>query len=164
MSNTILALLLELNCCSGQVSNTRLCCDDMSLRCYRQAQLFSVCADMDDADAAVVGEDEPAEEPLPVGGVLPSEQRELRGTASGRDAAGQKNAGLKPAQDGDTAEGTDGEAEEAKVRNPVASKYISIAVLVLVERAVVAFKAQHQRVVSFAMSTAQPFLRADMMM
>ena len=71
---------------------------------------------MDDADAAVTGNEEPEEEPLPVGGVLSSEQHELRGAASGRDAAGQQDAGLKPAQDGDAADSTDGEAEEAQVR------------------------------------------------
>ncbi len=74
---------------------------------------------MDDVDAAVVGKDEPEEEPLPVGGVLSSEQRELRGAASGRDAAGQQDAGLNPAQDGDATESTDGEAEEAQVSGVV---------------------------------------------
>ena len=71
-------------------------------------------ADMDEADTAIVGEDEREEEALPAGGVLSSEQRELRGAASGRDAAGQPDAGLRPAHEGDAAESTDGEAEEER--------------------------------------------------
>ncbi len=80
---------------------------------------------MDGVEAVVAGEEAPDEEPLPVGGVLSSEQRELRGAASGRDAAGQQDAGLKPAKDSDAAESTDGEAEEAQVRGAGSSSQLS---------------------------------------
>jgi hypothetical protein len=61
-------------------------------------------------------DEEEAEEAPTASGVPPVEQRALRGTASGRDAAGQPDAGLRPAHDGEAAEGSDGEAEDDKVR------------------------------------------------
>ena len=80
------------------------------------SQGASLDAEMDDATEAVVGKNTPdEEETLPAGGVLSSEQRELRGAASGQDAAGQPDAGLRPAQDGDATKSMDGGPEEDQV-------------------------------------------------
>ena len=73
---------------------------------------------MDEANAAAMldDEDEENDEIPPANGLASVEQRALRGTASGRDAAGQPDAGLRPAADGETAESTDDEAEDDAVR------------------------------------------------
>ena len=75
-------------------------------------------AETDDGNAAAMLEDEEEEarEAPTAGGVPPIEQRALRGTASGRDAAGQPDTGLGRARDGGAAESADAEAESETVR------------------------------------------------